>query len=239
MKDPRKAHLLMLVFWPLTLLVLFCDSRLVAGSGWNGQLLSNLLTPAFLLLLIGQMRLDRQLLVVLFVPLSAIGEALFSLLFGLYTYRLGGVPLYVPFGHSILMSIGLLLADSDFVLRHERRVQRALVVFHGSLIGGALLLRGDTFSLILGLIFLLILRGSGRRTFYLIMGVLVLYIELLGTLWGCWVWRPSPFDLLHTVNPPPGAFVCYVIADIIAIAIAARIEPWLARRVAARSGAAS
>jgi len=51
----------------------------------------------------------------------------------------------------------------------------------------------------------------------LAMGVLVLYIELLGTALGCWSWDAAPFGLLQTTNPPVGAFVCYVIADIVVI----------------------
>ncbi len=50
------------------------------------------------------------------------------------------------------------------------------------------------------------------------MGFLVLYIELMGTWLGCWRWDLNPLNgLLHTTNPPVGAFVCYVIADIIVI----------------------
>ena len=53
------------------------------------------------------------------------------------------------------------------------------------------------------------------------MGVLVLYIELVGTALGCWVWDPAPFGVLRTTNPPVGAFVCYVIADILVMKISA------------------
>jgi hypothetical protein len=61
------------------------------------------------------------------------------------------------------------------------------------------------------------------------MGVLVLYIELVGTALGCWLWEPRPFGVLHTTNPPVGAFVCYVIADILVMKIAARLAPLIAR----------
>ena len=235
MKDSRATRLLLILFWPLTALVLFCDSRAVAELGDYGQYASNLLAPAFLLALMSRMAPQRQLLVALFVPLSAIGEAIFSLLFGLYGYRLGGVPLYVPFGHSILMSIGLLLADCEFVRRHERRVCRNLLLFHGGLIAGTLLLRGDTLSTLFAVLFVLVLRGRCDRPFYLILGVLVLYVEILGTLWGCWVWRPDSFGVLHTTNPPPGAFTCYVIGDILAMQIATGVEWCLMRRRAAQT----
>ena len=230
MKVSRLSPFLMVAFWPLTALVLFCDSRAVAEQIAYGQWLSGFLALAFLLAIVSLMRPDRQLLVALFVPLSALGEALFSLVFGLYQYRLGGIPVYVPFGHSILLGIGLMLADSAWITRHENRVRVALICFHATLIGGALIFFQDTLSAILGVIFFFVLRRKGGRVLYLIIGVLVLYVEILGTVWGCWVWQPSPFGVLHTTNPPVGAFACYVLADIMAMKCAARVEAWLLRR---------
>jgi hypothetical protein len=230
MKYSRLTLFLLLFFWPLTALVLFLDSRGVADSGANGQLLANIIAPVFLLLLMTRLQPRQQLMVALFVPLSAMGEGVFSLLFGLYEYRLHAIPLYVPFGHSILMSVGLLLSQSEYVQQNLRRVQVTLLVFHGVLIGGALLFFGDTLSTLWAAIFLLLLRRQCAQPFYLILGVLVLYIEILGTAWGCWVWRPDPFGVLQTTNPPPGAFTCYVIGDIVAMyagsVVAAQWRRW-------------
>lgn len=223
MTDSAFNKLLLWTFWPLTAAVLYCDSRVVALADARGQWLSNLLAPAFLSLMMSRMAPRRRLQVALFVPLSAIGEILFSLVFRFYQYRLDMVPLYVPFGHSILMSTGLLYADTAFVQRHRRTVQNGLLAFHGTLIAGTLLLRGDTLSTLFTVCFLLLLRKRYAHPFYLILGVLVLYVELLGTYWGCWTWQPDPFGFLHTTNPPPGAFTCYVIGDIGAIAIAHRV----------------
>jgi hypothetical protein len=232
MKYSRATLWLLLAFWPLTALVLFCDSRVAADFGAHGQWMSNLLAPLFLLALVSQLSPQRRLVVALFVPLSALGEITFSLLFGLYDYRLGGVPLYVPFGHSILMSVGLLLADSEFVQKHRARVINGLLVFHGGLIAAALLFLGDTLSTLWALIFVLLLRARCKEPFYLILGVLVLYVEIVGTLCGCWIWQPAPLGTLHTINPPPGAFTCYVIGDILAIRVAAQVATlWSRRRV--------
>jgi len=226
MTDTAFNKLLLWTFWPLTATVLFCDSLAVAHADTRGQWLSNFLAPAFLLLMMSRMEPRRRLQVALFVPFSAVGEVLFSLVFGFYRYRLDMVPVYVPFGHSILMATGLLLADTDFAVRNRQRVQNGLLAFHGILIAGTLLLRGDTLSSLFTVCFLLLLRKRYNEPFYLILGVLVLYVELLGTYWGCWKWRPDPFQLLHTTNPPPGAFTCYVIGDIGAIGIARRLSTW-------------
>jgi len=232
MKPPRSSFLLLLAFWPLTALVLLCDSRVVASFSENGQLWSNLLAPVFLLLLMTRLSPQRQLMVALFVPLSLLGEMVFSILFGLYEYRFHAVPLYVPFGHSILMSVGLMLSDIKLVQENTRRVQATLLCFHGALIGGALFFFGDTLSVLWAAIFLILLRKRAAHPFYLILGVLVLYVEILGTMWGVWVWQPEPFGIFRTMNPPPGAFTCYVVGDLLAMKIALNLErKWQLRKV--------
>lgn len=232
MKSSRRNFLLLALFWPITALVLLCDSRIVAGFSENGQLWSNLIAPVFLLLLMTRLSPQRQLMVALFVPLSALGEMLFSLVFGFYEYRLHAVPLYVPFGHSILMSVGLMLSDTRLVQQNTRRVQIGLLYFHGALIGGALLFFGDMLSTIWLAIFLLLFRKRAAEPFYLILGVLVLYVEILGTSWGVWRWPLEPFGVLRTMNPPPGAFLCYVVGDMLAMKIALRLESrWKRHRV--------
>ncbi|HEY3229211.1 MAG TPA: hypothetical protein VGJ87_08325, partial [Roseiflexaceae bacterium] len=107
----------------------------------------------------------------------------------------------------------------------------ALIAFHAGLFGGAALALHDTLSALFGALFILILYRKRGRPFYLIMGVLVLYIELVGTALGCWVWGAAPFGVLHTTNPPVGAFACYVIADILVMKIASRLAPLLRRPV--------
>jgi hypothetical protein len=223
-ESTRATRFLLILFWPLTALVLFCDSRVTADHFQYGQWLSGLMASAFLLALMSRVSPQRQLLLALFVPLSATGEAIFSLFLGLYHYRSGSIPLYVPFGHSILMAVGLIMSDSAFVQRHGRRLCNGLLLFHGGLIAATLLWRGDTLSSLFAVLFVVILRGRCDRPFYLILGLLVLYVEILGTFWGCWTWRPDPFGILQTTNPPPGAFTCYVIGDILAIQIAVGVE---------------
>ena len=219
----RRRRWLIAGFAPIVLFALGADSRLLSERGVDGQLLSNIAGPIYLLLMLGGLRPDQRRMALVFVPFSALGEYLFSLVFQLYRYRLGGVPLYVPFGHAILFSTGLLIADLPSVRANEHVVRRLLLAAHMLLFGGALVALGDTLSALFGAVFVLILWRKGVRTFYLIMGMLVLYIELVGTRLGCWVWDPAPWGALHTTNPPVGAFVCYVIADILVIKIAERL----------------
>lgn len=223
-------NLLLFAFWPVTALVLYCDSANIAQVSAYGQWFSNGLAFLYLGGLISQMPWQRRVLAIIFVPLSAVGEIIFTMLLGLYHYRGGSIPLYVPLGHSILLSIGLGIGESEFAKLHQARLQLGLILFHAALIGSALILFGDTLSAILVTAFFAMLRYIPRRTTYLVIGILVLYIELLGTMWRCWTWSLTPFGSIHTTNPPTGAFACYVIADLIAVKCATLIEArWFGR----------
>jgi hypothetical protein len=206
-----------LAFVPFTTLMLFLDSRAVAGAGYDGQLLANLVVPAYLLLLTRAAPRDLRLMMVLIVPLSLAGEVLFSLLLDLYLYKVDQVPVYVPFGHAVVFSTGWLVSRTEAVERHGRAIQRALLPFYGLLLAGAVLWRGDTLSILLGLICALALWRKRAQPLYLIMGLLVLYVELAGTAFGCWAWQARPLGLFETTNPPVGAIVFYILGDMLTL----------------------
>jgi hypothetical protein len=210
-------HWMLICFAPLTAIVLWSDSLWLREIGMPSQWLSNLLAPLFLLALLPHLTAEQRRSTLIFVPFSAIGEAIFSLLFGLYSYADGGIPLYVPFGHAILFAVGMIISDHPAVISRTKLIRWALLAFHLALIGGAWLALGDSLSAVFGLLFGLVMWRKRGKIFYLIMGVLVLYIELLGTAFGCWYWWPNPWGLLHTLNPPVGAFACYLVADLIVI----------------------
>lgn len=202
------------LFFPVVLFVLAGDSAWLAARGWDGRLATMIAAPLYLLLMLGGLRIEHRIMTLVFVPFTAAGEYLFSIVFEWYTYRAGGVPVYVPFGHAILLATGILIVESPWVARHTRGLRRALLLFHGLLTLGALLVYGDTLSALLGLILLGVLIAYRGRLLYLVIGVLVLYIELVGTWLGCWRWQAAPFGVLRTTNPPVGAFVCYVLAEV-------------------------
>jgi len=208
---------ILISFLPLTAIVLSIDSRqLVASQGVNGQPLADVLIISYFLLLLFGLSPKQRLMALIFVPFAAIGECIFSLLFGLYIYRLEMVPLYVPFGHGILFSMGLLVAEISTICKREEQLKPFFIAIFCLLFGGAIVLLHDSLSIIFGLVFLWVLRRKGYQTLYFIMGLLVLYVELVGTYWGCWSWTFHPFgqSWLHATNPPVGAFACYVLADL-------------------------
>lgn len=226
-----RRQLLIAGFVPIVLLALGADSQLLLEHGIDGQGFSNLAGPLYLLFILRGLRRQQQLMALIFVPFSALGEYLFSLVFQRYHYKFGMVPFYVPFGHAILFSTGLLIADLPVVRTYDRQVQLGLLAIHGLLFVGVLLLFNDTLSTVFGIVFAWILWRKRANLLYLIMGMLVLYIELVGTALGCWAWVPSPWGLLHTTNPPFGAFVCYVIADILVMKIARWVAPVVIKRI--------
>ncbi len=134
------------------------------------------------------------------------GEIFLSLIWGLYTYRLGNIPLFIPPGHGLLFYLGLVLAP---------RVPRAFVALvPAAAVGYAAFawINGiDTISIPLIVLFILcMLQPEGRRL-YSVMFVASLMAEVYGTWVGNWVWHAEvPYLGFNSANPPiaAGAFYC-------------------------------
>ena len=166
---------ILISFLPLSAMVLAVDSQqLVVAQKIDGQPFANLFIISYFLLLLFGLRPNQRLMALIFVPFAAIGEGIFSLLFGLYIYRLEMVPLYVPFGHGVLFSMGLLVAELQIIRQHKERIKPVLISVFCLLFSGAILLLHDSLSAIFGLVFLWVLRRKGYQTLYFIMGLLVL-----------------------------------------------------------------
>ena len=210
-------------FFPLVALVLSADSLMFSEHYLKGQLIANSFTALYLIMLLSGLDSEERLMVIIFVPFSALAEYIFSSVFEVYIYRLEAVPIYVPLGHAILFSTGLMLSKLP-VFTSRDWIQPTLLALQGLLFAGAIFLLHDLFSAVLGTLFGLVLWWRGYRLIYLIMSFLVLYIELLGTGLGCWVWQEHAFDLLQTTNPPFGAFVFYVFGDIAVLKISRHFD---------------
>ena len=200
-------------FFPVVALVLGADSLRYSGENMTGQLIADLLAAIYFLALLTVLDSQEKIMAIIFVPFSAVAEYIFSSVLEVYTYRLAIVPLYVPLGHAILFSTGLMLAKLS-ALASRDKLQTILVSIQGLIFAGVIILYQDLFTAVLGLLFESIVWWRGYRLIYSIMCFLVLYIELLGTSLGCWTWQEYAFDLFHTTNPPFGAFVFYVFGDI-------------------------
>lgn len=138
--------------------------------------------------------------------LATAGEIVLALVWGLYDYRLGNLPLFVPPGHVLLYALGLWCAT--------RLPQRLLAsVLPLALVTATILgVSGiDVLSVLLTALFLLAMRYGPAPRLYATMFVLALLMELWGTALGNWAWRAEvPLLGWTTLNPPfaAGAFYC-------------------------------
>jgi hypothetical protein len=137
---------------------------------------------------------------------ASIGEALLSLVWRVYDYRLGNLPLFVPPGHVLLFLLGLQLAP-----RLSDRAVRVITVAAAVIVCGLALTGRDTFSALLVSVFVASVIFGRERKLYATMFVLALTMELWGTWLGNWHWNAQVGRTgLVTLNPPiaAGAFYC-------------------------------
>lgn len=214
MTGPRGFHWSFYAFFPFTAAMLFLDSQWLVDRGFNGQILANLLVPIYfgaMIVTIPDRRLRRIMLIT--VPISAVGELIFAQGAELYTYKFGMVPLYVPFGHAIVVGSGFQLLWHPWIKRP------GAIMIHGLLLGylGMFLLAffvlDDNFTLFLGLLYFVGIFSMRERAIYLFMPFFILFVEFVGTAFGCWAWHPLPFGFFSTVNPPTGSIMFYVYLD--------------------------
>ncbi len=223
-----------LIFLGLLPLILSLDSRYVAGHFEYGQWVANLATLAYFFLIYRQSgsRLKRLMLIGLAV--STLGEVCFSLIIKMYEYRLHTIPLYVPLGHTILYA-------QVYRLVRRRRVLRRAALFKSGMAAVAtifsfswLVFNRDVYGFIcFGVFGLMLWFYPHSRLFFLTMFLMVAYLELLGTSFGCWYWPPyllNRWPELSSANPPSSISVFYMAFDVTCLKVYLRLKQPLRRR---------
>ena len=114
------------------------------------------------------------------------GEVFLSLAWGLYDYRLGNIPLFVPPGHVLLFYLGMQITArlperSEWWIAALALPAVALFAWNGR----------DTLGPLLYLMFAACMALSPSRRLYATMFVLSLAMELYGTWLGNWTWAPG------------------------------------------------
>ena len=148
------------------------------------------------------------------------GEVFLSLVWGLYEYRLGNIPLFVPPGHVLLFFLGTQVAlrlrqGSEWWIAALAAPVVALFAWSGR----------DTLGPLLFALFLACLWLSRSRRLYATMFVLSLAMELYGTWVGNWTWSGEvPWLGLTADNPPLAAGAFYCVLDFLVVATTRR---WL------------
>lgn len=175
-------------------------------AGVPGQFAVSLWTWAVFLILLTRVDQRLRLPLMLCLVIATLGEVCLSLLWGLYTYWLHNIPLFVPPGHVLLFALGLAFAP--------RLPLWAVYVVCVSAAGygaAAFLTSTDTISAALAVLFLSCMAFGGNRRLYATMFLIALLMELYGTWIGNWVWLPEvPGVPLTSANPPlcVGGFYC-------------------------------
>ena len=157
---------------------------------------------------------DRNALVACLVFATA-GEVFLSLVWGLYEYRLGNIPLFVPPGHVLLFFLGMQMAArvpdrGEWWIAALALPLVALFAWNGR----------DTLGPLLYALFLGCMLLSPSRKLYATMFVLSLAMELYGTWVGNWVWaREVPWLGLRADNPPLAAGAFYCVLDLLVVSV--------------------
>lgn len=152
------------------------------------------------------------------VVFATVGEVTGSLIWGVYTYRLHNLPLFVPPAHGLVYLTGLALATA--LARHARTLVTVAAVSAAAwgILGLTVLPRRDVAGALLVPMLLLFLWRGRNRAIYAGVFLVVAALELYGTAIGTWQWaRELPGLGIPDGNPPSGVASGYVWFDVMAL----------------------
>ncbi len=202
--------------------------------GRGGQLVIGLVAFAVLVLACRPLPAERRAQVAVVVAFATCFEVLGSIIWGIYRYRLGNLPLFVPPGHGLVYLTGLQIGRLELVRRNERAFVRLILLLGiaWAAIGlSGMLGRVDVIGAFGVLVFSTYLVVGPAPTVYGGVFLAVAGLELYGTAIGTWRWAAVVPGLdLPDGNPPCGAASGYVLFDIAAMALAPLIVAAFRRR---------
>ena len=211
---------------PIVALVGYAAAMLAADRfvGPTGPTVLGLMTAVVLVGACRALPGEERAQVVGVVFVATCFEVLGSVIGGLYRYRLGNLPLFVPPGHGLVYVTGLYISRLAIVLRHERGFVRLVLVLGA--VWGVLGLSGalgrvDIFGAVGVLCLSIFLLRGPAPTVYAAVFLVVAWVEWYGTALGTWRWAEVlPWVGIPDGNPPSGAASGYVLFDILAMACA-------------------
>jgi hypothetical protein len=180
---------------------------------WGQATVSAVVWLLFLTLVAVRRGPDRLTLLAC-VAYAAAGEFVLAEVLQLYQYREGGIPLFVPPGHALLLLLGAAIAQGI----GEQRLRAvpwlllplvALVAWSGT----------DPSAPWLFALYVLCVRFGPSPALYSVMFVVSLAMELYGVWLGNWTWTgEAVFGGPHVYNPPLAAGAFYCVLDWLVIA---------------------
>jgi hypothetical protein len=200
-------------------------------ASYPEQLALGALTWAVLAAALTRVPAERRAQALGVVAFATVGEVVGSLVWGVYTYRLHNLPLFVPPAHGLVYLTGLALATA--LARRTRALVwvAALGAATWGVLGLTVLPHLDVAGA-LGIPMLLLFLWRGRnRAIYAGVFLVVAALELYGTAIGTWRWaRELPGLGIPDGNPPSGVASGYVWFDVMALLTAPLALAALSRR---------
>jgi hypothetical protein len=168
------------------------------------------------------------------VVVATMAEVIGSILWGIYEYRLGNLPLFVPPGHGLVYLTGLRLSQTRWpAARPKAFVGLAIAAVSAwALLGLVVLERRDVAGAVGAAVLILFLLRGRAPAVYAGVFFAVAYLEIYGTWVGTWTWATEIPGLgVADGNPPSGAASGYVFFDIAALYVAPlMLAGWAAAR---------
>jgi hypothetical protein len=232
---PYTFHITLAVYLPI---VLYADTR---ATTLTHQHALGVITFAFLFVATRfSPRIERRE-VWLMVGIATFVELFLSMVWGLYQYRWGNVPLFVPPGHGLLYLFALratrtpLMIDRGKTVKHVALACGMLWAVGGLTVAPLFFGRVDVFGALFWPIFVVLMRRP-RAVVYAASFFVAVELELLGTGFGNWAWTATvPVIHLPAGNPPSVIAGGYCLLDAV-VSKAASMRPaiggsprWLSR----------
>jgi hypothetical protein len=200
------------------------------GASYPEQLALGALTWIVLGAALAAVSPQRRTLTLGVVVFATVGEVTGSLIWGVYSYRLHNLPLFIPPAHGLVYLAGLAVARAA-----ERRAGTLVGIAAAAaatwgLIGLTILPRRDVAGALGVPLLLLFLWRSRNRTIYAGVLLVVAALELYGTAIGTWRWASElPGTGIPDGNPPSGVAAGYVWFDVMALCVVAPLVGRFAR----------
>jgi hypothetical protein len=188
------------------------------------QRLLGLATALLLVTLTLKVNPQLRAQVVVVVATATVFEVIGSIIWGVYRYRLGNLPLFVPPGHGLVYLGGAAIAQIALVRRYPVAFSRVILALAGgwAILGltgvlGRVDVMGAAGCVVLAAFLLFGPAPTVLGGVFLVVGAL----EIYGTAIGTWRWAEAIPGLGVTQgNPPSGAASGYVFFDLVALALA-------------------
>lgn len=183
--------------------------------GWPGQHAATLWACAVWAWLYRAGGSAERRSLLLCTAIAGAGEFVLALVWGLYSYQFGNLPLYVPPGHALLMTLGVMVATRLPV----QATVAAVVVAGTAWAAWAWIADVDRLGALLFVLFAGCLALGRDRMLYAVMFALALAMELYGTALGNWTWAAVVPGLgIGSANPPFAAGAFYALLDLLVLA---------------------